>query len=185
MPHAFVYALKASRYLTHLKKLKEPGPPLTRFFSRAKLLGPRLGPVLYQLPPHWTRDLVRLEGFLKALPKRRRHAIEFRDPSWYGEETFALLRRYRTALCLHDMGDSATGPQMTGPFVYLRLHGPQRYAGSYPDEILKRWAEWCTARLHEGIPVYVYFNNDIGACAPRDAVRLRELCLPPSSRAGS
>ena len=176
VPAGFVYAVKASRYLTHLKKLKDPAAPVSLFFTRARALGRRLGPVLYQLPPRWPRNLERLEHFLRVLPPRRRHAIEFRDPTWYVDDTFRLLTRYRVALCLHDMAGSATGQRMVGPFVYLRLHGPQRYAGRYPDATLARWAEWCASQQREGRQVYVYFNNDIGGHAPRDAERLRALC---------
>ena len=176
VPRSFLYAVKASRYLTHLKKLKEPGPPVSLFFSRARALGGRLGPVLYQLPPRWPRNLERLETFLRTLPRRRQHAIEFRDPSWYCDETFELLDRYKAALCLHDMAGSATGRRLVGPFIYLRLHGPQRYTGSYSYRTLEAWAEWCAGLHQQGMPVYAYFNNDAGGDAPRDALRLRELC---------
>lgn len=176
VPQSFVYAVKASRYLTHMKKLKEPGPPVTLFFRRARKLGHRLGPVLYQLPPRWPRNLARLEIFLQTLPANRLHAIEFRDPSWYGDETFEMLSRHHVALCLHDMAGSPTGQHQVGPFVYLRLHGPQRYAGRYSDRALEVWAEWCADRRREGVAVYAYFNNDAGGHAPRDALRLRELC---------
>jgi uncharacterized protein YecE (DUF72 family) len=176
VPRSFVYAVKASRYLTHMKKLKEPGPPVALFFSRASKLGQRLGPVLYQLPPHWPRNPERLENFLRTLPRNRLHAIEFRDPTWYVDEVFDLLSRYRAALCLHDMAGSPTGRRLVGPFVYLRLHGPQRYAGRYSDHALESWAEWCANRSRQGVPVYAYFNNDAGGHAPRDALRLRELC---------
>src|SRR6267142_1690962 len=107
-PRGFVYAVKASRFLTHMKKLKEPDEPIRRFFSRATHLGRAFGPVLYQLPPGWPVNLERLETFLKALPCRRRHAMEFRDPSWHSDAVFALLRRHEVALCLHDMAGSAT-----------------------------------------------------------------------------
>src|SRR5262245_46275695 len=122
-PRRFVFAVKASRYLTHMKKLKEPDGPIELFFSRAKRLGSALGPTLYQLPPGWAlkaASLERFELFLRALPRRRRHAVEFREPSWYAEEVFALLRRHRVALCLHDMKGSATGRLAVGPFVYAR-----------------------------------------------------------------
>ena len=135
-----------------------------------------LGPVLYHLPPHWPRNLQRLETFLHTLPKNRLHAIEFRDPTWYSDETFEMLRRHKVTLCLHDMAGSSTGRQLIGPFVYLRLHGPQRYAGRYSDHALEAWAEWCVNRRREGMMVYAYFNNDVGGHAPRDALRLRELC---------
>jgi uncharacterized protein YecE (DUF72 family) len=175
-PSSFLYAVKASRYLTHMKKLKEPAAPLARFFSRARGLGKHLGPVLYQLPPHWGRNLERLEDFLRQLPKGRRHAVEFRDASWYVDETMVLLNKYRAALCVHDMAGSATGQCEAGPFVYLRMHGPERYGGAYPDDVLQRWAEWCVDRHRRGASVYAYFNNDIDGHAPRDAVRFRSIC---------
>jgi uncharacterized protein YecE (DUF72 family) len=176
-PRGFVYAVKASRYLTHMKKLKDPEDPLELFFSRAKELGPTLGPVLYQLPPRWplsAASLERFEVFLSALPARRRHAVEFRDPSWYADEAIELLRRYRVALCLHDMQGSATARFAVGPFVYIRFHGPQKYNGRYPDAMLDAWAAWLAEPLQAGLPIYGYFNNDTGGHAPRDAVRLRE-----------
>ena len=181
VPAGFVYAVKASRYLTHLKKLKEPAEPLQLFFSRARALRERLGPVLYQLPPRWRLDLDRLATFLRALPKSRQHAIEFRDASWYVDDTYNLLQRHRVALCIHDMAGAATGQILVGPFVYLRLHGPQRYAGRYSDAALARWAEWIAEATRNRTPAYIYFNNDIGGHAPRDAIRLRELC----ARAGA
>src|SRR5687768_3266147 len=121
-PRRFVYAVKASRFLTHMKKLKEPEEPLFRFFENAQQLGPHLGPVLYQLPPGWRLDLDRLEHFLRALPKGYRHTVEFRETSWYDERVYALLRSYKVALCLHDMQGSATGRLLVGPFVYVRFH---------------------------------------------------------------
>ncbi|HKT79363.1 MAG TPA: DUF72 domain-containing protein [Vicinamibacterales bacterium] len=175
VPSGFVYSVKASRYLTHMKKLKDPGPPLDLFFSRAKHLGNRLGPVLYQLPPRWPRNVERLDAFLRALPRRRRHVIEFREPSWYSDDVMECLRARSVALCLHDMAGSAAPRIVVGPFVYVRLHGPERYAGGYSREALSEWAEWCAARLAEGVPVYVYFNNDSGGHAPRDALRLRSM----------
>lgn len=133
--------------------------------------------MLYQLPPRWPRNLERLETFLRALPKRAMHAIEFRDPSWYCDDTFALLTRHHVALCLHDMSGSATGRRTVGPFLYLRFHGPQRYTGRYSDDVLDAWAEWCAVSHERGMPVYAYFNNDTGGHAPRDAARLRDKLL--------
>jgi uncharacterized protein YecE (DUF72 family) len=106
-PRGFVYAVKASRFLTHMKKLKDPEEPLQRFFTRARRLEHAFGPVLYQLPPNMHVNLERLSTFLQALPRTRRHAIEFRDPSWYVDEVFAELERHKVALCLHDMKGSA------------------------------------------------------------------------------
>ena len=170
----FLYAVKASRFLTHMKKLKDPKEPLNRLFSRARFLGGALGPVLYQLPPGWDKNVERLATFVQKLPARRRHAIEFRDPSWYTAEVFELLARHNVACCVHDMAGSATGRNAVGPFVYARFHGPTRYSGRYDDRTLDEWAAWFGARLLEGRTVFAYFNNDIGGHAPRDALRLRE-----------
>lgn len=157
-PRGFVYAVKASRFLTHMKKLKDPQEPLHRFFTRARHL----------------QETLRFHAFLRLLPRGRRQAIEFREPSWYTDTVFALLERYRVALCLHDMHGSASGTLAVGPFVYVRFHGVQKYSGSYSDRALNRWAEWLAGRSRAGLPVYAYFNNDTGGHAPRDAVRLRD-----------
>jgi uncharacterized protein YecE (DUF72 family) len=175
-PGHFLYSVKASRFLTHMKKLKDPHDPLVRFFGNAKHLGPHLGPILYQLPPRWPVDLNRLENFLQDL---RRvwpdpiHAMEFRDPSWYDSQVLALLDRYEVTLCLHDMKGSATERIAIGPFVYVRFHGVERYGGAYSDDQLDAWSDWLAARAASGADVYAYFNNDVGGHAPRDAVRLR------------
>ncbi len=174
-PPGFLYAVKASRFLTHMKKLKDPEEPLARLFEGARCLGRSLGPVLYQLPPGWRLDPGRFEHFLTALPPEHRHAIEFRDPTWYDDRVYALLRRYGVALCLHDMEGSATGPMLVGPFVYVRFHhGTKKYGGRYSDARLDEWADWLAGRSAEGLDVFAYFNNDTGGHAPRDAVRLRE-----------
>lgn len=174
-PSGFVFAVKASRFLTHMKKLKDPEAPLELFFSRARELGRALGPVLYQLPPRWPVNLDRLTTFLQALPRRRRHVLEFREPSWYRDDVFALMEKHGVALCLHDMHGSASGQLDVGPFVYVRFHGTERYSGSYSDDQLRRWADWLAARIGAGKQIYAYFNNDVGGHAPRDAVRLREM----------
>jgi len=173
-PPRFVFAVKASRFLTHMKKLKDPAEPLERFFTRAVRLGPALGPVLYQLPPRWPVNIDRLGVFLETLPPKRRQAIEFRDPSWYTGDVFALLEKYRVALCLHDMAGSASGQLAVGPFVYVRFHGPAKYSGRYSDEALARWVDWLVPHARGRRPIYAYFNNDAGGHAPRDAVRLRD-----------
>jgi uncharacterized protein YecE (DUF72 family) len=184
-PPGFVYAVKASRYLTHMKKLKHPKEPIHRFFTRARRLAGALGPVLYQLPPRWPVNIDRLETFLRALPHARRHVIEFRDPSWYSDAVCALLEKHRVALCLHDMAGSASGRRIVAPFVYARFHGTQKYSGRYDDRTLDAWAAWFEDRVAEGRAVYAYFNNDAGGHAPRDAARLREMLSARLTRAGS
>jgi uncharacterized protein YecE (DUF72 family) len=174
-PSRFVYAVKAARFLTHMKKLKDPEEPVFRTFEHADNLGPHLGPVLYQLPPRWPLNVERFHRFLEALPKRRLHTVEFREPSWYTDEIFDLLHRYKVALCLHDMHGSATGKRGVGPFIYVRFHfGTQKYGGRYDDARLDEWADWLAGCAHRGLKVFAYFNNDTGGHAPRDAVRLRD-----------
>jgi uncharacterized protein YecE (DUF72 family) len=171
----FRYSLKASRYLTHMRKLIAPEQPLELFFARARELRSSLGPVLYQLPPRFDVNLQRLQVFLQALPRRHRHVIEMRDERWYRQDVFDLLTEHGVALCLHDMVGSVTPRRQIGPFIYLRLHGPRRYQGSYSDDQLAEWAEWLASVAAVGTEVYVYFNNDIDAAAPHDARRLRQL----------
>ncbi len=176
VPGSFRFAVKASRYLTHMRRLREPAEPIERLWSRATRLQGRLGPVLYQLPPRWKPNLDRLEVFLGAIPREHPQAIELRDDRWYRPEVMEMMRRAGVALCLHDMPGSATRPEPIGPFVYLRFHGAgERYGGRYASRRLAAWAEridgWVGARL----PVWAYFNNDIGGHAVRDAARLREM----------
>ncbi len=175
VPRRFLFAVKASRFLTHMKKLKDPDEPLDRFFSNAEALGAALGPVLYQLPPRWPADAPRLETFLRALRpyRKHRHVLEFREPSWYAPAILALLERHGVGLCLHDMRGSASPRQLTAPFVYVRFHGVERYGGRYPDDLLDDWSRWLGEQRDREHAVYAYFNNDIGGHAPRDALRLR------------
>ncbi len=175
-PPNFLFAVKASRFLTHMKKLTDPEEPLERLFSRAFELRGKLGPVLYQLPRQLPKNVERLAGFLELLPPRVKHAIEFRHPAWYDDEVMQLLRKHNVALCLHDMAGSAAPRLLTARFTYVRFHGGAgRYNGSYSNETLAGWADWLAANGH---PAFVYFNNDIGGHAPRDARRLIELLAP-------
>jgi len=173
-PSAFTFAIKASRFLTHMKKLKDPEEPLDRLFTRMRPMKKHLGPVLYQLPPGWKVDRERLEHFLQALPSGIRHVLEFRDPTWYADDVKAMMARHRVSLCLHDMRGSATARERVGPAVYVRFHGASgHYSGGYPDDRLRAWADWLNKQRVEGADVYAYFNNDVGGHAPRDAVKLR------------
>jgi uncharacterized protein YecE (DUF72 family) len=175
VPAGFLFAVKASRYLTHLKRLREPREPLDRLWSRAKHLDDHLGPMLYQLPTGWRVDRDRLASFLEALP-RGRQAVEFRDRSWYVSEVLAMLERADVALCLHDMPESASAPKPIGQFVYVRFHGPTgRYQGSYSGQMLAAWADRLADWADAGRPAYAYFNNDVGGHAVRDAQRLRDM----------
>jgi uncharacterized protein YecE (DUF72 family) len=175
VPPGFLFAVKASRYITHMKKLKDAGGSIDLLFSRVTHLNDALGPVLYQLPPRWPLNMERFKAFLRTLPPNFTHVVEFRDPTWYVEDVFDELNTHGVSLCLHDMEDAATGLHLVGPAVYLRFHGPAKYRGRYPSGRLAATAAWCADRLSEGVPVYAYFNNDIGGHAPRDAIRFREL----------
>ena len=173
-PRGFVFAVKASRFLTHMKQLRDPAEPIDRLFSRAKALREKLGPVLYQLPARLRCDLDRLEPFLEALPPRVQHVLEFRDPSWYVPEVFAALERHHVTLCLHDKEGSQIESPFVGPCVYVRFHGTSgRYHGSYSDEALAGWASRLARAYRDGKDVYAYFNNDPHAEATRNAATLK------------
>jgi uncharacterized protein YecE (DUF72 family) len=175
-PAGFEFAIKASRFLTHMKKLKDPEEPIHRLLSRARALGTHLGPVLYQLPPGWKLDADRFEHFVDLLPRDAKHVIEFREPTWYEPRIRTLLKRHGVALCLHDMPGSATERASEGPFIYVRFHGASsKYGGSYGDDRLERWAVWLNEQRARGCDVYAYFNNDVGGHAPRNALTLRRL----------
>jgi len=178
VPSHFLFAVKASRFLTHMKRLLDPDEPVKRLFSSVSGLGRQLGPVLYQLPATLKIDLPRLDSFLRTLPRGRSrlHVVEFRDPSWYTADTFELLERRRVALCLHDKLGSAISEPIVGPFVYVRFHGTSgRYHGSYSRRQLDRWAHVLAEQTHRGKRVFAYFNNDPEAVATANAQTLREM----------
>jgi uncharacterized protein YecE (DUF72 family) len=182
VPRHFEFAVKASRYLTHFKRLIDPEEPLDRLLSRARHLGPSLGPMLYQLPPGWVPPIDRLDEFLSLLPRRLtsrgrelHHVLEFRDRRCYAPEILALLERRGAALCVHDMAGSESPRVAIGPIVYVRLHGfGAKYGGSYPDEVLTAWAKWLREAGTDR-PVYAYFNNDRQAQAVQNAKTLVRL----------
>jgi uncharacterized protein YecE (DUF72 family) len=176
-PPGFCFAAKASRYLTHMKKLKDPQSALATFLARIERLGAKLGPILFQLPPHWHCDLIRLESFLALLPGGHRFAFELRDPSWQIPSVLALLARYRAAACIFDLAGARSPLELTTDFVYVRLHGPTGpYQGCYSHDALSNWADrlrtWQT-QLSAG--VFVYFDNDQAGFAARNALELRAL----------
>jgi uncharacterized protein YecE (DUF72 family) len=173
-PPDFLFAMKGSRFVTHMKKLKDPEVGLERFFERADILGPKLGPILWQLPPQWELNLERFEHFLQALPNHHRYAFEFRNPTWYVPEVYRLLTLYRAAFCPFDLGGFQSPIEVTTDFAYVRLHGPgAKYQGSYSDEALNGWAKRIEGWRRELDEVYVYFDNDQSGFAPQDALRLR------------
>jgi uncharacterized protein YecE (DUF72 family) len=174
----FVYIIKASRYITHMKKLREPEESTTLFLERAAALGEKLGAILFQLPPNMKANLPRLEAFLGFLPKTFRYVFEFRNPDWYREETYKLLKKYNCAFCIYELAGHQSPIEITANFTYLRLHGPGgKYQGSYPDATLKKWAKQCKEWL-ESLDVYVYFDNDEKGYAAFNAMKLASLVKP-------
>jgi uncharacterized protein YecE (DUF72 family) len=189
-PAAFLFAIKASRFITHLKRLRDPEEPVTRLFERACQLQAHLGPVLYQLPERFHCDLSRLDDFLAVLPRTLgeingtpadhviRHVFEFRHPSWYVGETQAVLRAHGAVMCLHDKAGSAVLEPMDTPFVYVRFHGPGgRYFGRYDRPRLQQWAAQLAEQWRAGRDVFAYFNNDPDGMAVRNAQELRALMI--------
>jgi uncharacterized protein YecE (DUF72 family) len=175
-PPGFCYAVKANRFLTQAKKLKDCEEPIARMMASFNALKPALGPILYQLPPRLRINLERLESFLRLIPKDVTNVFEFREPSWYTDETFALLGRYGASFCAHDMPGSNSPDIAVGPIAYLRFHGGEgKYWGRYSDERLRDWADWIAAEARGGRPVWAYFNNDIDAHAIHDAQTLRAM----------
>jgi uncharacterized protein YecE (DUF72 family) len=175
-PKNFLFALKGSRFITHMKKLKDPQSSTAKFFHGAELLEAKLGPILFQLPPRRQLNLERLSEFLDVLPKHHRYSFEFRDPSWLVRSVYDLLRKHNAALCIYDFASNPTPLEVTADFT-VRLHGPgkAKYAGSYPVETLEKWARRIKDWQKELVEVYVYFNNDIGGHAVRNANQLREM----------
>lgn len=180
-PLGFIFAVKGSRYVTHLKRLLDPEPGVENLQSRARLLGPHLGPILWQLPPDLEFDQPRLARFLAALDGGLKHAIEFRHPSWANPATVSLLERFGVAAVRWQAGDVSFFLPQTAAFEYLRLHGPlDFYRGSYRPGQLQGVVE--TIGSLDAGAVYVYFNNDMNAYAPKNALALRRLAAPLFSR---
>jgi uncharacterized protein YecE (DUF72 family) len=171
-PKGFVFAWKASRFITHNKKLKDCRESLDFILERMAPLGGE-GPILFQLPPNLHRDLDRLAEFIGWLPKGRRATFEFRHDSWYEEAVFELLSAHDLALCVSDHHRAPSPWIATASFAYVRGHGPGgRYHGSYEDAQLDAWAEHIRRWRAEGRAVFSYFDNDIRSAAPADAARL-------------
>lgn len=176
-PEDFVFAVKMSRYVTHVKRLRELAPSLELFYSRIEPLArsPKLGPVLWQLPPTFRRDDVRLAEALALLPAGR-HGFEFRHRSWFVPEVMALLRKHDAALVIGDRPEihSFQTDEQTADWTFVRFHSGTRGArGNYSDAELREWAE--RLRSWRTREAFIYFNNDWEGFAPRNALRLREL----------
>ena len=173
-PASFTFAVKVSRFITHIKRLKNSEEPLDTFLTRAKILGEKLGPLLYQLPPSMHRDDARLESFLSILPQGMKHVLEFRHESWLDDRMFEVLRRYNVGLCVFDMPGLTCPLVATADFAYIRFHGSTGlYSSCYSDDELAEWARRLASLPSKVKSVYIYFNNDAEAFAMRNAMTLR------------
>jgi len=162
-----------SRFITHIKRLKDTGEAVDKFITRAKILGDKLGPLLYQLPPNMHRNDERLESFLSTLPGGLKHVIEFRHQSWLEEGVFQILHKYNTGFCVFDMPSISCPLVATADFVYIRFHGSTGlYSSCYSDEELAAWAKRLADLARDLKAIYIYFNNDAEAFAVENATTL-------------
>jgi len=176
-PANFVFAVKASRFLTHQKKLKDPESALRKLLPRASHLSHKLGPILFQLPPRWQVNPGRLETLLEALPSDLRCAFEFRDVSWIRPDINKLLARFRAAFCIYELAGHHSPLTVTADFAYVRLHGPgfRKYQESYSGSRLRRWGRQVEAWAKHLAAIYIYFDNDQAAYAARNALTLQQI----------
>jgi uncharacterized protein YecE (DUF72 family) len=175
-PAGFRYAVKAPRFITHMKKLKDCAESVQEFLSRVRKLDGSIGPLLYQLPPRWACNPQRLEEFVGLLPRDLIHVFEFRDKSWLTEEMLALLDSRGVSFCAHDMPGLRTERWAAGPIAYVRFHGGEgKYWGRYSDGKLLAWTDWIVGEAKGGRDVWCYFNNDIHAHAIHDALTLKSM----------
>ncbi|MEJ2662520.1 MAG: DUF72 domain-containing protein [Spirochaetia bacterium] len=170
----FCFAVKAGRYITHMKKLKDAAAPLSAFLENAAAQEENMGPELFQLPPRWKINPDRLREFLRLLPGGVRSAFEFRDQSWFENEVYSALHAFNAAFCIYQLGGLASPREVTADFVYIRLHGPGgKYRGSYDTRTLEDWAQavgtWCA----QGKDVYCYFDTDQAGYAAQNALTLQ------------
>ncbi len=175
-PKGFTFAAKGSRFLTHMKKLKDPLPGVAKYFERVDRLGRKLGPIVFQLPPFWELNLERLEAFLEALPPRHKYAFELRNPTWHTPEVYRILRRHRAAFCIFEIAGFQSNLELTSNWTYIRLHGPgSAYQGNYPDATLRQWAERIRGWQRDLRAIYVYFDNDQSGYAVANARMLKAI----------
>lgn len=177
-PKGFCFAVKGSRFITHMKKLKDPEKALEKFFGAIELLRDKLGPILFQLPPGWRLDRERFAHFLSSLPRHHRYAFEFRNPEWDTPPILELLRGHNAGFCIFHLAGEQSRMEVTADFAYVRLHGPGgKYQGSYTDAQLRSWAERIQYWSKHLKAVYVYFDNDQAAYAAQNALQLKGMLL--------
>jgi uncharacterized protein YecE (DUF72 family) len=178
-PASFCFAVKASRYITHNRKLKDAAQTTNdKFISQVRELGKRLGPILFQLPPGWRVNVERLESFLSELPRTHRYVFEFRNETWNTPEVYEVLRQHNAALCVFELAGFQSPIEVTANFAYVRLHGPgNKYQGDYSRAQLRTWAKrielWRKTLKH----IFVYFDNDQAGFAAKNAMELKQMVI--------
>jgi uncharacterized protein YecE (DUF72 family) len=176
VPADFIFTVKASRFITHRKKLKEPERALLLFLQAVSSLNNKLGPILFQLPPRWNFNPERFYDFLESLPSGYRFAFEFMDPSWHNPMAYDALIEMGAAFCMHDLAGKVSPKVITADFVYIRLHGPdEHYKGRYTPTVLSGWAGAISSWIDQGREVFCYFDNDEAGYAIKDALKLQEM----------
>jgi uncharacterized protein YecE (DUF72 family) len=175
-PEGFIFSVKASRYLTHMKKLKDPDKPLKTFLDAVTVLGEKLGPIVFQLPPQWRFNPQRLTAFLDALPAAYRYTFEFRNPSWFDDRAYEALSKRGAAFCIYELAGQVSPKKVTADFIYVRLHGPgAAYQGQYNSHTLAGWAGAFATWTGQGKEVFCYFDNDEAGYAAQNAHHLRQM----------
>ncbi len=177
VPEGFLFAVKGSRYITHMKKLLDAETHLPKLLGRIKLLGNKLGPIVFQLPARFHYNPDRLRSFLEALPTEYRFALELRNPSWYRDEVWEALSSHQVAFCVFDLAGRFSPKIVTSHFAYIRLHGPkaQKYSGHYSTKQLEELAELMSSWKSGGRDVYCYFDNTGQGEAVQDALKLSQI----------
>lgn len=177
VPDSFHFCVKANRYITHMKKLKEPEESLEKMLDTFNALGGKLSCILFQLPPNWNFDEERLRNFIALLPGDPGFVFEFRDKSWINDTVIQILQENSIAFCIYDIAGYQSPVRVTSELVYVRLHGPseEKYKGCYGEEDLSDWAEKAVGWAEDGHKIFIYFDNDEQGFAPKNAVRLKEM----------
>lgn len=174
-PEGFLFSVKASRFMTHRKKLTDSEESVKNLLDRISLLGPKLGPILFQLPPRWRANPERLAAFAEWLPRNEQDFVfEFRDASWHHDEVLRVLKEKNLSFCVHDWPEAKAPPVITGRVAYIRLHGPHKaYAGKYTSAHLRPWIERIRLWQRQVERIFVYFNNDQEAFAVQNALQVK------------
>lgn len=176
VPDDFVFSVKANRYITHMKNLMVDKDTVEKLIKKVAVLKPKLGVILFQLPPQWHVNIDRLKKFINLLPEGYNYAFEFRHKSWYKPEVYSILRENNCAFCIHDHQDAPSPKVITSEFIYLRFHGPKgKYENKYTKNYLKKMSERINVWEKEVDEIYAYFNNDYHGYAIKNAKKMIKL----------